>query len=93
MLSYEVLEKASSCLKVIAHPVRLRMIELLLENEYTVGDLAELCEVKQNVASEHLRLMQNCGLMCSERRGRKVFYQVAQVHLSLILDCIRNHIK
>ena len=93
MLSYEVLEKAATCLKIIAHPVRLRMIELLLEKEYTVGELAEICEVRQNVASEHLRLMQNCGLMSSERRGRKVFYKVAQVHLSLILDCIKNHIK
>ena len=36
-----------------------------------VGELAEDCGIPDNVASEHLRLMQRCGLFASERQGRR----------------------
>ena len=82
--------EAAECLKTLAHPVRLRMVQLLLHGRYTVGELAEDCDVPDNVASEHLRLMQRCGFFTSEREGRKVFYQVAEPHLQNIMDCIES---
>jgi DNA-binding transcriptional ArsR family regulator len=81
---------AAECLKALAHPVRLRMVQLLLHGQYTVGELAEDCQIPDNVASEHLRLMQRCGFLTSERQGRKVFYQVAEPHLQDIMNCIEN---
>lgn len=84
------LTEAAECLKILAHPVRLRMVQLLLKGEYTVGELAEDCEVPNNVASEHLRLMQRCGFFTSEREGRKVFYKVAEPHLANILACVES---
>lgn len=82
------LGEAAECLRILAHPVRLRMVQLLLNGRYTVGEIAEDCEIPPNVASEHLRLMQRCGFFTSEREGRKVFYVIAEVHLSKIMDCI-----
>ena len=82
--------QAAECLKILAHPVRLRMVQLLLQGRYTVGELAEDCDVPDNVASEHLRLMQRCGFFNSEREGRRVFYQVAEPHLANIMDCIES---
>lgn len=82
--------EAAECLKTLAHPVRLRMVQLLLNGRYTVGELAEDCGVPDNVASEHLRLMQRCGYFTSEREGRKVFYQVAEPHLEDIMNCIES---
>ena len=82
--------EAAECLKALAHPARLRMVQLLLHGRYTVGELAEDCGVPDNVASEHLRLMQRCGFLTSEREGRKVFYQVAEPHLANIMDCIES---
>jgi DNA-binding transcriptional ArsR family regulator len=61
----ESLASAAECLKVIAHPARLQMIQLLLEDDYTVGELATACDVPANSASEHLRLLQRCGLLGS----------------------------
>ena len=84
------LGQAAECLKTLAHPVRLRMVQLLLHGRYTVGELAEDCEVPANVASEHLRLMQHCGFFSSEREGRKVYYKVAEPHLEDIMNCIKN---
>jgi ArsR family transcriptional regulator, zinc-responsive transcriptional repressor len=81
---------AAECLKALAHPARLRMVQLLLHGRYTVGELAEDCDIPDNVASEHLRLMQRCGFLNSEREGRRVFYQVAEPHLESIMACIES---
>lgn len=86
----EALSQAAECLKTLAHPVRLRMVQLLLQGRYSVGELAEDCRVPQNVASEHLRLMQRCGFFTSEREGRKVFYRVAEPHLANIMKCVEE---
>ena len=88
LLSLEALGHAAECLKTIAHPVRLRMIQMILSKKYSVGELAEACEIAPHVASEHLRLMQHCGLMASERDGRCVYYQVAEPHLASVMSCI-----
>ena len=82
--------QAAECLKTLAHPVRLRMVQLLLHGRYTGGEMAEGCSVPDNVASEHLRLMQRCGFFTSEREGRKVFYQIAEPHLEDIMNCVEN---
>lgn len=81
---------AAECLRTLAHPVRLRMVQLLLHGRYTVGELAEDCNIPSNVASEHLRLMQRCGFFTSERDGRRVYYQVAEPHLQNIMDCVQS---
>jgi DNA-binding transcriptional ArsR family regulator len=82
--------QAAECLKTLAHPVRLRMVQLLLHGRYTVGELAEDSGVPDNVASEHLRLMQRCGFFTSERDGRRVYYQVAEPHLEQLMNCIES---
>jgi len=82
--------QAAECLKTLAHPVRLHMVHLLLRGRYTVGELARECGVPDNVASEHLRLMQRCGFFSSERDGRRVYYEVAEPHLQDIMNCVES---
>lgn len=84
----KALEQAAECLKTIAHPHRLRMIQMLLRGRYTVGELAEECEIPSHMASEHLRLMQRCGLLTAEKDGRKAYYQIAEPHLANIMACV-----
>lgn len=86
----EALGQAAECLRVLAHPHRLRMIQMLLSGDYTVGELAEACELPSAMASEHLRLMQRCGFLTSVKEGRKVFYRVAEPHLQGIMQCIED---
>jgi DNA-binding transcriptional ArsR family regulator len=84
------LELAAECLKVLAHPHRLRVIQMLLADRYTVGELAAACEISSPMMSEHLRLMQRCGFLDSEREGRSVYYKVVEPHLSEIMRCIES---
>lgn len=89
-LKMDALGQAAECLKALAHPVRLRMVQLLLHGRYTVGEIAEDCGIAENLASEHLRLMQRCGFFTSERDGRRVYYSVAEPHLEDIMSCIES---
>ena len=84
----EALAQAAECLKILAHPHRLRMIQMLLQGRYTVGELAGACEIPSHMASEHLRLMQRCDLLKSERDGRKAYYQITEPHLANIMACV-----
>ena len=59
----EALEQAAECLKTLAHPHRLRIVQMLLHGRYTVGELAQACGVPSHMASEHLRLMQRSGFL------------------------------
>lgn len=81
---------AAECLKTLAHPVRLRIVQLLLCGRYTVGELAEDCGIPDNVASEHLRLLKHCGFLSSQREGRRVYYEVAEPHLAQLMACIEG---
>ncbi len=88
LLDLAVLGEAAECLKTLAHPHRLRMIQMLLRGHYSVGALADACGIPSHMASEHLRLMQRCGLLGSRREGRCTYYEVAQPHLAEIMSCI-----
>lgn len=90
LTNLEALGEAAECLRALAHPHRLRMVQMLLQGDYTVGELAEACDLPSPMASEHLRLMQRCGFLTSEKEGRKVYYQVVEPHLKSILKCIED---
>lgn len=90
LTNLEALGDAAECLRTLAHPHRLRMVQMLLQGEYTVGELAEACDLPSHMASEHLRLMQRCGLLTSEKDGRKRFYRVGEPHLESIMRCIET---
>jgi DNA-binding transcriptional ArsR family regulator len=90
LLSLEALARAAECLRVLAHPHRLRMVQMLLAGRYTVGELADACGIPSHMASEHLRLMQRCGFLTSARDGRRTYYEVAEPHLASIMACIED---
>lgn len=88
LTSLDALKEAAECLKILAHPHRLRIVQMLLRGKYTVGELADSCGIPSHMASEHLRLMQRCGFLNSEKDGRKAFYEIAEPHLAQIMECV-----
>lgn len=86
----DALEQAAECLKTLAHPHRLRMVQMLMQDDFTVGELAEACGIPSHMASEHLRLMQRCGFLASEKDGRRRYYRIVEPHLKNILACIEK---
>lgn len=93
LLPPDSLEGAAECLKVLGHPIRLRMVEILMQGEFPVHEIAELCQLPPHQACEHLRMLKGHGFLGSRRRGRSVFYQIADPRLPQLLNCIRAACK
>jgi ArsR family transcriptional regulator, zinc-responsive transcriptional repressor len=90
LIDLENLREAAECLRTLAHPVRLRMVQLMLHEKLTVGELAEACGIPSHVASEHLRMMQHCGLLARRQDGRRIYYQVAEPTVERFMECIES---
>ena len=90
-LDIEALTAAAECLKTLAHPHRLQILQLLLTGkELSVNEIAEECGLNQPTTSDHLRLMQRCSFLRNQKSGRTVYYSVAEPHLQDIMDCLKN---
>ncbi len=60
----------------LGDPTRVRVLQLLLERERTVGDLVEETGVLQGRLSSHLACLRWCGFVVARREGRRVYYSV-----------------
>ncbi len=86
----QTLEYAADCLKTIAHPTRLMILDLLQHGEFAVGEIAKRCGISQSHASSHLRLMQAHRLVERQQKGKTVFYEVSGKEVPGIMNCIRS---
>jgi len=84
------LQDAAECLRTLAHPHRLRMLQMLFTGAFTVGELAKACGIQSHMASEHLRLMRDRGMLEFQRQGRKIYYSVVAPELHDILACLEK---
>lgn len=91
LLPFETLDIAADCLKVMAHPVRLRIVNVLMQGEFPVHEIADLCGTSPNQTCEHLRLLRGHDLLSSERRGKTVYYKIKSAQLPSLLNCISKH--
>ncbi len=92
-LEMDMLERAARTLRVMAHPMRLKMAELLLDESFAVGELAEAVGLPPAAVSQHLNIMRAHGVVQSERSGRSVFYEVINPQAKYMIDCLRTHSK
>jgi len=69
-------------LRAVGHPLRLQIIDLLLEHDLHVSALCERLEAPQAVVSQQLRILRLCGLVEPQRDGGFVLYRLAtrQLH-------------
>lgn len=75
-LNDEALNKASECLKALAHPTRIAIIKALANNELCVSDILEHTGSSQSNVSQHLTLMKNKNILVCYKKDNHVFYKV-----------------
>jgi DNA-binding transcriptional ArsR family regulator len=93
-LSSEAVEAAALMLKCIGHPIRLQIIELLdRRGELIVTAIYETLGIEQAVASQHLNLMRDKGILESRRDGVNVYYRIIDPRITHVIDCIHDHCK
>ena len=85
----ETLEKASAMLKAMAHPVRISIIELLEDKEkLTVTEIHKQLGIGQSVASHHLVILKDKGVLSSSREGKNIKYYLKNPELKGVLEKI-----
>lgn len=85
------LHTIAETLKMLAHPIRLDIIELL--DRYGIMNVSELLnemDVEQSLLSHHLVRMRERDLLFAIRRGKYVYYELNKERINRILDCINK---
>lgn len=83
-------EVKANLFKGLAHPVRIRLLELLSDSpELTVSALQAETELEPSHLSQHLSVLRRHHLVVSERRGSHVFYRLADPRIRELLAVAR----
>jgi DNA-binding transcriptional ArsR family regulator len=86
----ESADKASSFLKSLANPQRLRIMCLIMEQERPVGELADAVELNQSAVSQHLALLRREGLLKTRRDGQTIYYQLADRNVTKFFGLLED---
>jgi DNA-binding transcriptional ArsR family regulator len=89
-LSLNKISAAAKTLKVLSHPVRLKVVEFLESGEKNVGSIQDYINLEQAVTSQHLKLMYMNGLLKKRRDGNFIYYSINNDILKGILTCVRD---
>lgn len=73
----EKVEEISALLKSIAHPLRLKILCLLQDQELTVGEIRETVRTTNANVSQHLTIMRNQGIIVSRKEANLIYNRIA----------------
>jgi DNA-binding transcriptional ArsR family regulator len=90
LVDWEKVEKAAQVLKTVAHPLRLKIVDLLERGEMTVGEIQNALGISQSLTSQQLSLMKSRGVLKSQRVGKLMYYSVDQPEVIQVLHCLRK---
>jgi len=71
--------------RVLGHPLRIRILELLRDGERTVGDLQAELELDSSGTSQHLAALRRHGVLESRPVGTSVYYRIRDPRISQLL--------
>ncbi len=77
-------------LKVVAHPVRIRILEELLKGVKCVSDFEDFLEISQPNISQHLGLLRNHGVIDNYMDGRLRCYFLVDPIIPDILEILKR---
>ncbi len=96
-LSNEVLNLVAVRFKVLAEPLRLRILHTLQGGEKSVTDLTEMVEASQPNVSKHLKILQDAGLLHRRQNGNAVYYSIADESIftlcEVVCDALQERLK
>ncbi|MEL6255216.1 MAG: metalloregulator ArsR/SmtB family transcription factor [Bacteroidota bacterium] len=89
-----ILEKTASSLKAIAHPIRLAMIDLLKDGRrMNVTQIYMALDLEQAVASQHLSILKDRGILASKRQGKHSYYFIRHSAISEVIGLVMDVIE
>jgi ArsR family transcriptional regulator len=76
--------------KALAHPIRIRVLELLSEREHTVGEMLPQVGIEASHLSQHLSVLRKMNLVLARREGSTVVYSLVSPHVAELLAAARR---
>lgn len=93
MPDVSVLYDLSDFFKVMGDSTRIRLLWALEEAEMCVNDLAVLLDMTKSAVSHQLKTLRTAKLVKAEKRGKNVYYSLADEHVKIVLEMALDHVK
>jgi len=84
------IERASRSLKAMSHPLRLKILCTLGENEVSVHDIVNQVGSSQSNISQHLAILRDKGILDARKEANRVFYRVADSRTLQLIGMMRQ---
>lgn len=93
LIDMETLERVAPIIRNAAHPIRLRILDFLRQQDRpcTVTEITGAAGISQALVSQQLRILKDQQVLSARREGNYVLYALADRSVLLLLDCIRQH--
>ncbi|NQU68812.1 MAG: winged helix-turn-helix transcriptional regulator [Candidatus Marinimicrobia bacterium] len=89
-LTLDKLTLAAKTLKVLAHPVRMKIVEFLGDGEQNVSSIQKHIRLQQAVTSQHLKLLLVHNLVNKRREKNFIYYRKNTDIIAGIINCVRD---
>ena len=89
-LSDAALEMIAERFKLLAEPMRLKILHSLWEGELTVGEIVSITRSSQANVSKHLGILQLAGLVRRRKEGLNVYYEIADEMVFALCEVVCN---
>jgi ArsR family transcriptional regulator len=86
----ESIEQASAAMQAMAHPLRLKILCLVGNQEISVLEIVEAVGTTQSNVSQHLAVLRDQGVLLSRKEGNKVFYRLADNRIVKMITLTRE---
>lgn len=88
----EMFDRAAELFRVMAAPMRLRVINALCDGEKNVSELLERIETTQPNMSQHLSMLYTAGVLSKRREGAQIYYSIADKKIVNLCKAICLHV-
>lgn len=79
--------------KVMGDGTRIRLLNILEDEELCVNDLAVLLNMTKSAISHQLKILKTAKLVKSDKRGKNVYYALNDNHVKVVLKMALEHVK
>lgn len=86
----EDIQQAAHAIKSIAHPLRLKILCVLGEQEISVQDIVEQVGTSQSNISQHLAILRDKGVLISRKDANKVYYRIGDLRTIKLIGMMRD---
>ncbi len=86
----EDIDRASRALKAMSHPLRLKILCTLGDQEVSVQEIVERVGTSQSNISQHLAILRDKGILTSRKDANRVFYRVSDSRTLKLIAMMRE---